>query len=80
MKTILSILFAAAVAVGAAGVASADVIVREYRPSDGGPVYVYRAPPYRTYYETRETTCLVWPILCGTTTHRHPYVVEPAPY
>jgi hypothetical protein len=84
MKTILSTLVASVVTLAALGVtASADVVVRQtvhprvyYYDEDRG-AYVYRTPPYDTYYETRETNCLLWPILCATTTHRHPYVVEP---
>ena len=81
MKMILSTLMASVIALAAiAATASADVVVRQtvhprvyYYDEDRG-VYVYRAP---SYYETRETNCLLWPILCATTTHRHPYVVEP---
>ena len=80
MKMILSTLMASMVALAALGVtASADVEVRQtghprvyYYDGDRG-VYVYGTPTY----ETRETNCLLWPILCTTTTHRHPYVVEP---
>ena len=83
MKMILSTLMASMLALAALGVtASADVVVRQavhprvyYYDEDRG-VYVYRTPPYDTYYETRETNCLLF-ILCATTTHRHPYVVEP---
>lgn len=82
MKMILSTLMTSVIALAAlAAAASADVVVRQtvhprvyYYDEDRG-VYVYRAPP--PYYETRETNCLLWPILCATTTHRHPYVVEP---